>query len=175
MKKVDLALESYKANQELIKFVDQKSGIVLVVFGFILTIYLKTVEVLSFVNPFQQNKLLEILSSLFIFILSISLGVTLLLQIYLITYKIILPRLAKHYNKSKDSLIYYDHVANLEREKYFTLFKELDDSEILSQILCQNYELSIIIFEKNQFLSITIKLLFYSILQLVILLLLKTL
>lgn len=175
MNKENLAIESFKVNQELIKFVDQKAGIVLVVFGFILSIYIKTIENLTFVNPFQLNNIFGTLSSLFIFILSISLGVTLLLQIYFITFKIILPRNAKHYKKSDDSLFYFEHIKNLGREKYFNQFNNLKGSEILSQILCQNYELSVIITKKNRFLTIAIKLLFYTIIQLVLLLLLKSL
>lgn len=175
MKKDELAFESFKINQDLIKFIDQKASIVLVIFGALTTIYLNVVNSLALLNPFRINGFFNLIHPILLFALTASLLLTLVILIYVLIFKVILPRYASHYKKDEISLIYFDHISKLARDDYISSFLAQKDDDILNSLLAQNYELSNIITIKQKFLSITIKLLFYSIIQLLLLALIKLL
>lgn len=172
MSRVQFALENFRNIQELIRFIDQKAGAIIIVYGFILATFIEFAKKLLFINPIELTNLQDILLSLFIFVSGLILMIMLLYQLYFVLFKIIRPRLAKNYSENEYSIFYFEHISYMNREKLFNDFKNITEDRMLDEILGQVYEISDIMREKTESLSEAIKYFFFSILLLLIFILL---
>lgn len=156
MEKHDFALESFKNIQELIRFIDQKSGAVLLVSGLILTAFLEYSKELGF-----DYKNISY-TGFFTFLFGMTTIFLLVYVIYLSIFKILRPRLAKYYPDS-ESLIYFEHLAAMDRTVIPERFNNLTDDIILKNITDQIFEISKILTSKTNELHNSMNYLFYSI------------
>ncbi len=158
MEQQEFALECFKNTQELIRFVDQKSGAVLVVSGLILTVFLEISKALIF--QFQPISWAGFLTFLF----GTTTTLLLIYVIYISIFKILRPRLAKHYAATELSLLYFNHLAQVnDKSAMFMQFKKLDDDVILQNITDQVFEISKILDNKIIALHHSMNFLFYAV------------
>ena len=148
MEKENFALESFKNIQELIRFIDQKSGAVLVIAGLAFTGYIEYAKDLQFVSIQEVDfiGILCFLSSL------ITIG-CLVFVIWISIFKVLKPRLAKNYANDEHSLFYFEHLSQLGKEQTLTEYKNLNDVSILKNIVDQQFEVSKIMEQKTEFLG----------------------
>lgn len=144
MNRIAFALESFKNIQDLIKFVDQKTGAVLVIAGIISTGYFQCIDDLEFA-PINEVTIWGYLC----FFFSVICSLCLLIIFNKTIFNILRPRIAKHYNQSDYSIFYYGHIAKESREKLFDEYKELNEEEMLLSVVEQQYEVSHILQIKN--------------------------
>jgi hypothetical protein len=170
MEKHQFALENFKNIQELIRFTDQKAGLILVIFGFMLTLFLNSTKGLSLVYLCSIKSTLGIVWSLSIFIVGLIFIIVSVFQIYFVLFKIIYPRSAHCYKKKEYSLFYFEHIAKLSRDQFRSGVKELPDNDngILDEILGQVYEVACIQKEKTDNLRIAIVLIYVAVIALLI-------
>lgn len=164
MDKLEFAIEDFKNIQELIKFVDQKSGVLLVVYGFLLTTFVEITKNLTFINPFKLTSILSKILSISCFLGGTSFVIVSLIQIYVILFRIIQPKLASNYNNRDVCLYYFDHIATLTKQTFITRFGTLTNTnKMTNEVLSQIYEVSKILKNKQKYFCICTKLLFASI------------
>lgn len=163
MEKIEYALESFKNIQDLIKFIDQKSGAVLVIAGLIFTGYVEFIKDLKLVesNPYSLIEIVTFVSSLLTLI-------TLIVVIYISIFKVLKPRLAVNYKEDEASLFYFEHLEKMGKTEIINNYESLDDSKKLTYIIEQQFEVSKILKQKTKFLSISFNWLFASVLFLII-------
>lgn len=166
MEKLEFAIEKFKNMQELIRFIDQKAGALLVIYGFILTVFVDFAKKLEFVNPAKYKEFLPFFQSILICVVGMGLIVMLLWKIYIIVYKVLRPRGAKNYSNGKLSLHYFDHITQLGKDRYKQLFNDLPDNLLVEEILDQVYEVSTILKRKSDNLNKVLNSFFSSILLL---------
>ena len=155
MDKINYALESFKNIQDLIKFADQKAGAILVVIGLIFTAFVQYLGNLTFslTNP----TFIGVLT----FIAGIGTIVSLSFVIYYSIFKILKPRFAKNYQEGELSTFYFEHISK-DSKNIHTKFETITEAIMLKDILDQKIEVSNILNEKNQNLSISFVWLFFS-------------
>lgn len=163
MEKTEFALESFKNIQELIKFVEQKSGAVLIITGFIFTGYIEYLKNLEFTS-FSSTSIFGII----VFISSITTLISLILVIHKSIFKVLKPRLAKNYRENEFSLIYYEHLCCQERDEIYNKYKNLTEKKILKDIIGQQHEVSKILSEKTLELGKSFNYLFVSMFSVII-------
>lgn len=169
MDKLQFAIEDFKNIQELIKFVDQKSGVLLVVYGFLLTTFVEITKNLTFINPFKLTSILSKILSIFCFLGGSSFIIVSVIQIYIILFKIIQPKSASNYNNCDVCLYYFDHIATQTKQTFITRFGTLTDiNKMTKEVLSQIYEVSKILKNKQKYFCICTKLLFASIITIII-------
>ena len=163
MNKTEFALESFKNTQDLIKFIDQKSGAILVIAGLVFTAFLQTSNNLRLVS----EKPITFVETL-IFLTGLVTVVNLLIVIYISIYKILKPRLAQGYKKDEVSLLYFEHLSALSKEEIYSQYEDLDESKILKYITDQQHEISRILELKTIALNKAFDFLSLSIFSLII-------
>lgn len=168
MDKTDFALENYKNIQELIKFIDQKASILLVVYSLIISGFISVMSDFKIVNPFKYSSTKELVITLIMMVLSILLVVLLIYQLYLIIYRVLLPRKPKYYSTSKKSLYYFNHISEFTKKEFIISFNKLDNEKIMTTILEQIYEVSNILKQKEKAFFKATKVLFFSCILLVL-------
>lgn len=163
MEKQIFALESFKNIQELIRFIDQKSGAVLLVSGLILTVFLEFSKVLVF--DFDSFSYASVVT----FAFGLTTSASLIYTIYLSIFKILRPRLAMHYCGNECSLIYFNHLSIMtDKPTMFEEFKKLDNESILKNITDQIFEVSKVLDKKIIELHNAMNYLFFSVISLLI-------
>jgi len=162
MNKIEFALEDFKNIQELIKFIDQKSGFLLVIQSILVSIFVNIFDNSVLINPFLISENLDFFKSIILFLLSLSFIIILIIQIYKIIFEILLPKKAINYKNDEKSLFYYEHITRFERDEFCKTYNTLDEEKILSTILFQIYEVSKIMKAKETSYTIATKLLFMS-------------
>lgn len=155
MDKINYALESFKNIQDLIKFADQKAGAILVVIGLIFTSFVQYLENLTL--SFYKITFIGTLT----FIAGIATIICLSFVIYYTIFKILKPRFAKNYEEGESSTFYFKHISK-EAKNIHTKFETISEVTMLKDILDQKIEVSNILNEKNQNLSISFIWLFFS-------------
>lgn len=163
MEKKDFALESFKNIQELIRFIDQKAGAVLVIAGLIFSAFIEFAKNLEFIS-FNDANFLGIISFLF-GLLSI---INLIIVIWISIFKILKPRLAKNYSANEHSLYYFEHLSKLGKENTLKEFENLNDESMLKHIIEQQFEVSQIMKKKTKYLGKSFNYLFASIISVII-------
>lgn len=163
MEKVDFALESFKNVQELIRFIDQKSGAVLVIAGLAFTSYIEFAKELKLVpiNEVCFLGALCFLSGLAAFFCLI--GVT-----WISIFRVLKPRLAKNYSEDEHSLFYFEHLSKLGKENTLKEYQNLNPTSMIKYIVDQQYEVSRILEKKTEYLGKSFNFLFVSIISLAI-------
>lgn len=163
MKKTEFALEAFKNIQELIKFVEQKSGAVLVIAGLIFTGYIEFLKTLEFTSLSSSS-----IFGIIVFISSITTTISLILVIHKSIFKVLKPRLAKNYRENEFSLLYYEHLCCQERNQIYNQYKSLTYKKILKDIIGQQHEISKILSEKTLELGKSFNYLFVSMFSVII-------
>jgi hypothetical protein len=166
--RLTFALESFKNIQDLIKFVDQKSGAILVVTGLIFTGYAQFIEGLIFVEP-NNVALLGILT----FVASLSTFTSLIFVIYLNIFKVLKPRKAIHYKKDESSLFYYEHIYGTGKVEILNKYESIDEKTMLKNIIEQQHEIARILKLKTDSLNKSLNWLFASVLSVMMFILLS--
>lgn len=95
----------------MIRFADQKAGAVLVVYGFLITIYLEIGKSLSFAIGNTSR------AGVCTFIIGVISGALILNEVINLFIKVIKPRLAKGYNAEDRCIYYFEHVASCSRSE----------------------------------------------------------
>ena len=163
MEKQVFALESFKNIQELIKFLDQKSGAVLLVSGLILTVFLEFSKVLVF--NFESFSYASVVT----FAFGLTTSASLIYTIYLSIFRILRPRLAMHYCGNECSLLYFNHLSTMsDKPTMLEEFKKLDDESILKNLTDQIFEVSKVLDTKVAELHSAMNYLFFSVISLMI-------
>jgi hypothetical protein len=128
------SLENLKNIQEMIRFADQKAGAVLVVYGFLITIYGEIGKGLLFAlkNPSPIG--------IATFILGLMSGAIILNEIILILLKVVRPRLASNYNPDERCLYYFDHITSCTKPEVIESILNIDETKMVSDIATQIHE-----------------------------------
>jgi ABC-type multidrug transport system fused ATPase/permease subunit len=149
MDRLEFAIENFKNIQELIRFIDQKAGALLVIYGFILTAFVDFAKKLEFVNPLKHKEFFPFFHSILTFAVGVILIWLLLYKIYILVYKVIRPRVARNYVDGKLSFYYYDHITQMDKEVYKQKFHKLSEEQLIEEVLDQVYEVSLIMIHKS--------------------------
>lgn len=160
MEKYDFALESYKNTQELIKFIDQKTAGLLVITGFLISVFTSVSTGLDISDNLSFG-------SCTTFIFGLSIIILLFYNIYLSIFKILKPRLANNYSSEKCSIYYYEHISSMSKNELYKKYDSLNPDLMLKQILDQVYEVSIILKKKTKYIGIVMNILWVSIILLI--------
>jgi hypothetical protein len=157
MNKTEYALESFKNIQELIRFIDQKSGAVLVLAGLIFTGYIDFIKSLEFVS-FKDATFFGLLT----FIASIATLICLTVVVYISIFNVLKPRLAKNYTEEEFSLFYFEHLQALGKENVNKEYKSLNENQMTKYIIDQQHEVSVILNKKTVQLGKSFNWLFFA-------------
>lgn len=156
MDRTSFALESFKNMQDLIKFSDQKAAAILVVSGVIFTAFFKFSSSLTISSTFN---FLSVLTFISLFLTASSL----IIVVYVVTMRILKPRLAESYNDDELSLYYFEHIAYMGKAHLKIEYENLDDEKIREFLIDQQYEVSKILKRKIENLNLSFRLLFFSV------------
>lgn len=141
MEKDEFALETFKNIQEIIRFIDQKASLLLVITGAIIPVFIECSKELSIIRTHNIVESLTFLAGLVLVSLVI-------FEIYFIVFKIINIRAASHYKPNELSVFYFGHIITDTRYVYQNKFKQLPDNKIEKEITAQIYEVSNILDNK---------------------------
>jgi hypothetical protein len=159
MNKYEYSFENYKCIQELIRFADQKAGAILVIYGFLLTMFFEVNKYNYILNPFLYGvKMVFIyaIGTVFIFLM--------LLQMYFIIFKIIFPgKSTVNTIIGINNCLYYEYIASISQKKFIEKIKSQTDSEILYDMSVQLHETSKILKRKMDNIRIALIFLFIAI------------
>jgi hypothetical protein len=162
MDKEELMLHNHTNIQELIRFIDQKAGALLVIYGFIISATIEFAKDLQFIDTLAFNNIL-------LFIVGFLLLALLIYQVYFVLFEIIKPRQAKSYTtQDQASVLYFDHISNRTKEQYVLHYENISDVEIKNEMLAQIYEISCIMSQKSKNFNSILKYLFVTILLLLL-------
>ena len=128
------ALENLKNIQEMIKFADQKAGAVLVVYGFLITIYLEIGKNLSFELHNNTN------SGICTFVIGVISGFLILYEVICLFQNVVKPRLANDYKPEERCIYYFDHIARCSRSELVESIQNIEESNMVSEIATQLHE-----------------------------------
>ncbi len=161
MKKIEFALESFKNIQELIRFIDQKSGAILVLVGLFFTGYINFIKDLEFTQIKEAN-----FWEFIVFVTSCLTLICLTRVIYISIFNVLKPQLAKNYKEDEFSLFYFEHLHALGKEKVNEEYQELKEDNMIKYIIDQQYEVSKILDSKTSELGKSFNWLFASLVSL---------
>ncbi|WP_208592339.1 hypothetical protein [Gracilibacillus suaedae] len=179
MSKLDILIYNYTNIQELIRFMDQKAGALLVVYGFLFTATIEFAKNLDFINPFTYSNDFKIVISIFTFLVGFSLTILLTYQVYIVIFKVIKPREAIGYTQEENSIIYYKHISTLKKNEYLDHIKQLPEIEsdledtLQKELSSQIHEISRIMAYKSEKFNFVLNILFLSIFLLLLFILLS--
>jgi len=142
MDKSDFSMQNFLNIQEMIRLFDQKSNVLLIIYSVIVSAYISIIKDTMFVKVLNIDSLLLRFKFTISFILSIAIIVLLVIQIYILIYKILKPREAKHYTDEKRSLFYYKHISEMNKEKFISAMNESSNESLSIEIYEQIYEIS---------------------------------
>lgn len=134
MPRLTFALENLKNIQEMIRFADTKAGAILVVYGFIISLYVEIGKSLSLCF-----KNISIFSST-AFIFGFAAGAIILHQVISIILNIVRPRLATDYNSEDRCLYYFDHIARCTKVDIVESIQNIDEKSMVNDIATQIHE-----------------------------------
>ncbi|UYZ19944.1 Pycsar system effector family protein [Mesobacillus jeotgali] len=155
MDKREMIFENFKNIQDLIKFIDQKAGALLVLYGFLLTAFIEFSKKLSFVNINEITGLNEKILSFLTLITGLALVLFITYQFYIIIVLILKPRTAKHYQTGESSLFYYYHISKIGKEQLIDQYKSMDEDALTVNLLGQVFEVSKILDKKTVYFAKT--------------------
>jgi hypothetical protein len=150
MDKDEVMLHNFDNIQELIRFVDQKAGALLIIYGLIFTATIEFSKDLKFINPFVLKSGWDKFQSILLFLDGVLILGLLIFQIYFILFEIIKPRQAKNYTQEEISVLYFDHISKRSKEQFITHFENTTDADIQKEMLGQIYEISCILSKKSE-------------------------
>ncbi|MGE7811257.1 Pycsar system effector family protein [Lysinibacillus capsici] len=163
MEKSEVILHSHSDIQELIRFIDQKAGALLIIYGFILTATIEVSKDLKFVNPFLLDQFSDTFLSILLLVVGFILLTSLIIQIHFTLFSIIKPRKAKNYTQDEVSVLYFGHTSKRKKNDFVNNFTEISIEDIEKQMLEQIYEISCILSEKSENFNSILKYLYGTI------------
>lgn len=167
MNKHELLQFNHSNIQDLIKFIDQKAGALLIIYGFLFTATIEFAKDLEFINPFMLNEPIKSLFSIITFISGLAIIILLIYQIYIVLFEIIKPRGAKNYTQEEQSIIYFDHISKRSKTEFLSYFNQISDDDfgeiIEKELIQQVYEISCIMKSKSEKFNEVLKFLFISV------------
>ena len=137
---------------------DQKAGALIVVYGLVLTITFETTKNLQFCLP--TGSYLYIVNVL-TFIIGFILYILIFHEVHFLLNSVLKPRLANNYNPSDSCLYYFEHIAAKDKSEVMSCFSRLDESNMLSDVATQVYEVSNTLAVKMKMVCKAIDALFY--------------
>jgi hypothetical protein len=149
----NFVLESFRNVQELIRFIDQKAGAILV----------------------ATLDLLQKVISLFILGVGALLIVLLVYQLYYVIIEILKPRKAMNYKEDESSIFYYDHIAQMKKSDLLQKYNTSTEEVMVEEIVGQLYEVSKIMRIKTFRLKRAMEYMFVNIVLLLVYIFLTTL
>lgn len=161
MTKTEFALESFKNIQDLIKFIDQKAGAILVLAGLLFSAFIELSKELAFTS-FQDATICGVLAA----ITGFATVICLTYMVYVSIDKILRPRLANHYTNGELSLFYFEHIAGLNKDELLVSYEILDETKMIKYLVEQQFEISKILKKKTDALSSVFTYLFIAIVAL---------
>jgi Family of unknown function (DUF5706) len=168
MDKDELMIHNHTNIQELIRFVDQKAGALLVIYGFILTATVEFAKDLEFINPLSLKSGWESFLSVALFAIGFLLLALLIFQVYFVLFEIVKPRSAKNYTQEESSVLYFNHISKSSKDEFINLYFDITSDEIKKQMLIQIYEVSCIMSKKSENFNYILKFLFATVLCLLV-------
>jgi hypothetical protein len=132
--RLSFALENLKNIQEMIRFADAKAGAILVVYGFIISLYVEIGKSISFCI-----KNISIFSSI-TFVCGFAAGSVILHQVISIILNIVRPRMATDYNSEDRCLYYFDHIARCTKVDIVDSIQNIDEKSMVNDIASQIHE-----------------------------------
>lgn len=166
MTKIQYALESFKNIQELIRFIDQKAGGILIVSGLVFTGLIQRTASLR-IDLSKPHPVWGVVS----LIAGLATLVTLLFTIFLTIFRVLKPRFARNYGSDTISLFYFEHIAKMDAVSLMERYSDLNEGQMLQSLIEQQIEISNIAKEKTSRLNQSLKALFLSIVALFLLIL----
>lgn len=163
MDKNELLQFNHTNIQELIRFIDQKAGALLVIYGFLLTATIEFAKDLKFINPFALNNFFKSLISISTLIVGLFLIGLLIFQVFIILFEVIKPRTASNYTQDEKSVIYFKHISQQTKQEFNDRFKEISNEDIQKEMIEQVYEIACIMSQKSEKFNSLLKWLFTSI------------
>ncbi|MCP8615240.1 hypothetical protein [Salirhabdus salicampi] len=167
MDKNDLLQFNHSNIQELIRFIDQKAGALLVIYGFLFTATIEYAKKLSFINPFNLNNGFITTLSIVELVTGLLLIYLLIYQIYIVLFRIIKPRHASNYTQEELSIIYFDHISKQNKFEYINHIEQLPEDNLKTfiqrELATQIHEISSIMSQKSKNLNSLLNYLFFSI------------
>lgn len=142
MPKLSFALENLKNIQEMIRFADTKAGAVLVVYGFLITIYIEIGKNLSL--AMNNNTAFGI----FTFIIGCMSGISILYEVMCLFLKVIKPKLANGYEKDERCIYYFEHIASCSRAEIIESIMNVEEGNMVSELSTQIHENSKVLTQK---------------------------
>lgn len=157
MDKLDFTLESFKNIQELIRFIDQKAGAVLVITGLIFSGFIGFFKGLEFNLEFYKSPM-----HIIVLLSGIATLFSMTYVIHLTINKILKPRLSTGFSEKYRSIFYFDHLAIMTNDQIRDGHKKLNDIKMQEEIENQIFEISRILKKKIKYLNDAFKFLFVS-------------
>lgn len=172
MDKKELLQYNHSNIQELIRFIDQKAGALLVIYGFLFTATVEFAKKLKFINPFSLKGFLDSFISISLLVVGTALISLLIYQVYIVLFGVIKPRIAQNYTQEERSIIYFDHISKRSKQEYIDHFNKISDDKfhetIEKEMLEQIYEISCIMSQKSEKFNSVLGHLFLSIFLLLV-------
>lgn len=168
MDKDELMLFSHSNIQELIRFIDQKAGALLVIYGFIFTATIEFAKDLKFIDPFVLKKGWDTFQSILLFADGFFLLAILIYQVYFILFEVIKPREAKNYTQGESSVLYFGHISKLSKDHFVTKYESISEEDIKTEMLKQIHEISCIMSRKSENFNSILKYLFGTLFSLLL-------
>jgi hypothetical protein len=168
MNKILNAFDNLKLTQDLVKFIDTKANILLVLYGLVITNFLRQYGGTVFINPLQFESLsMQVLAWCD---MAVGLGFWALIafQLYHIIFGIISPRLSGCDKDGPCSAFYFEHIARTDRETYKKHFLSLDEDAATGQVLDQIHAVATILSDKTRHFKIAVRCLLPSLVLLVL-------
>ena len=173
MKKNEFSIQNFLNIQEIIRMIDQKSNVLLVIYGIVLSLFVSVIEETSFVNLNAFDYILLKSKAILLFIFAIVIIVLLNIQVYILLFKVLKPRTANHYENGSNSLFYYKHISEMKKEDFIKAMSNVSEFDLDKAVQEQIYEISKIASEKQKhynhlafMLFVTLTCLFFYILVL---------
>lgn len=168
MDKDELMLYNHTNIQELIRFIDQKAGALLVIYGFIFTATIEFAKDLKFIDPFLLKNGWDTFQSILLFANGLFLLAILIYQVYFILFEVIKPRHAENYTQDEVSVLYFKHISKGSKEEFVSKYENISDSDIKIEMLKQIYEISRIMSQKSENFNSILKYLFGTLFSLLL-------
>ncbi|HCT84698.1 MAG: hypothetical protein DKM50_00585 [Candidatus Margulisiibacteriota bacterium] len=168
MNKINFILEDFKNVQDLIKFTDQKASIILLVYSFVIKALIDFSSNVTYVNPFTFKHSTGTFLSVVTFIVGATLVIVLLVQLYYMLFKIIKPRLSKHFSHQDHSVFYFEHIARMKKADFVTQYDDINEDRMFNEILDQLYEVSRILSRKTANLRVAVNFFYLSLILMVV-------
>ncbi len=149
--------DNLKILQDIVRFIDTKASVLLVVDGVFITAFLKISDGLTFVGVQGAINFQNSFASFCPFVFGCIFASVFLCQVYVIVFKVIVPRSACGYHGSEKSLVYFGHICSMKRHEFKECYCRLNEEDLIQHLLDQIHEISGIINVKTEWLKMAMR------------------